>query len=161
MTIELTHDIGHVTCDRWWEVITLSKCHVPTFYGLVETYDTWHLTNDKCHMAHDMWHVTHGGGWASSKKFSSLALTVWERWCFGDWEENGRHRNYGPFWRFLAPFGPFWYFLHHLALFGHSLKSHDFWYFNKFIWIVKLAGIPCPFWCIIWCRHLIEAMVTL
>ena len=48
----------------------------------------WHVTHDMWHMTHYMLHVTRGGGWRFSQNFSSLALTVWERQCFEDWEEN-------------------------------------------------------------------------
>ena len=59
------------------------------------TYDTWHMTRDMWHVTHDMWHVTHGGGWTFSQNFSSLALTVWERQCFEDWEEKD---DLAPHW---------------------------------------------------------------
>ena len=36
------------------------------------------------------WHVTHGIGWPSCQKISSLALTVWELWYFEDLEEEDR-----------------------------------------------------------------------
>ena len=38
-------------------------------------------------MTCDTGNVTHDGGWKFSKNFSSLALTVWDKWCFEDWEE--------------------------------------------------------------------------
>ena len=40
-----------------------------------------------------MGHVTHDGGLIFSKNVSSLALTVWERQCFEDWEEKDHSLN--------------------------------------------------------------------
>ena len=42
----------------------------------------WHMRRDTWHVTHDRWHVTHN--------FSSLALTVWDLWCFEDLEEKER-----------------------------------------------------------------------
>ena len=67
---EKLHHFVWEKCDTW---------HV--------TCDTWHVTCDMWGMTHDMWNVTHGGGWTFSQYFTSLALTVWEKECFDDWEE--------------------------------------------------------------------------
>ena len=29
-----THDMWHLTCDKWWGVNILSKCQLPSYYGL-------------------------------------------------------------------------------------------------------------------------------
>ena len=42
----------------------------------------WHMTCDMWHVTWDIWRQV--GGWTVSQKFSSLALTVWERQCFED-----------------------------------------------------------------------------
>ena len=42
---------------------------------------TWHVTHDMWHVTKDMWHVTHGVWWTFSLNFSSLAITVWDKWC--------------------------------------------------------------------------------
>ena len=36
------------------------------------------------HATHDMWHTTHRGPRTLCQNFRSLALTVWELWCFED-----------------------------------------------------------------------------
>ena len=45
----LTHDMGHVTCDKWEEVNLLSKFQLPSSYGLgiwfFEDIFTTHLIN--------------------------------------------------------------------------------------------------------------------
>ena len=45
-------------------------------------FDMWHMTCYKWHVTHDTWNVTCDtkGWWTLCKKFSSLALTVWELW---------------------------------------------------------------------------------
>ena len=156
----LTLDTSHRTGDMWQMVGSdhTLKILCPLLLPFGTTPDnTWHVTNDKWHLTPDtwhptpdIWHVTRGGRWTSSKNFSLVAFMLWEWWCFEDWEENRKHRYNGPFWHFLelfflhllAPFGPFWRFLHLLALFGHSLKIHDFWYFNQFIWITSWGSVP-------------------
>ena len=51
-------------------------------------FDMWQVTGDMLQMTIDMWHVTsdtchmtHSVGWTLSKKFSSLALLVWNWEC--------------------------------------------------------------------------------
>ena len=86
----------------------------------------------------DMWHVKCGREWRSYINFSSLAHTIWEWWCFEDWEENRRHWYNVLFWHFvlhflhvLAPFFcPFDILLHLFALVFHFLKIYDFLYFS-------------------------------
>ena len=51
------------------------------------TGDTWQVTCDTKQVTHDRWHMTHGEGCTFSPNFSSLALTVWDLWCFEDLEE--------------------------------------------------------------------------
>ena len=46
--------------------------------------DMWYVTRD---VTCDTWHVTCLGGWAFSKNFSSLALTVCDLWYYEDLEE--------------------------------------------------------------------------
>ena len=41
------------------------------------------MTRDTWHMTHDMF----GGGWTFSQNFSSLALTVCDKWYYEDLEE--------------------------------------------------------------------------
>ena len=42
----------------------------------------WHKTHDMWHVICDMWQTL-------CQNFRSLALRVWELWCFEDWEEKG------------------------------------------------------------------------
>ena len=46
-------------------------------------------------MTHDTWHVTCDTwfGWTFSQHYSSLSLTVWEKWCFEDLEKKGHWVN--------------------------------------------------------------------
>ena len=60
------------------------------------TRDTWHVTCDTWHVTHDIWHKTHRGWGSLCPNFRSLALIVWELWCFEDWEENS-HENGSKF----------------------------------------------------------------
>ena len=47
----------------------------------------WHVACDMWHMTCDMWHLTHHRWWTLCQNFRSLALTIWESWCFEDFEE--------------------------------------------------------------------------
>ena len=53
-----THDIWHVTYDRWEEVNLLLKCQLPSSYHLVNRGDMWHLTCDTWHITPDIWYLT-------------------------------------------------------------------------------------------------------
>ena len=60
-----------MTCDRWQV-----------------TRDTWHMTRDEWHVTCDMWHMTHDTWWTLCQNVGSLALMVWELWCF--WRLGGK-----------------------------------------------------------------------
>ena len=53
-----TLDMWHMTYDRWEEVNLLSKCQLPSSYGLGVRDDMWHLTCDTWHVTPDTWHMT-------------------------------------------------------------------------------------------------------
>ena len=53
----------HMTCDMWQMIC-----------------ETWHGTWDTWRMTHDRW-------WTLCQNFRSLALTIWELWCFEDLEK--------------------------------------------------------------------------
>ena len=65
-----------MTCDTW--------------HG---THDMWHVACDTWYVIFDTWHMTHRGWQTLCQNFRSLALTVWELWCFKDWEEKGDSLN--------------------------------------------------------------------
>ena len=65
-----------VTCDR---------LHV--------TGDMWHVTVDTWLVTRHTWHVTHGVRWTVSQDFSSLALRIWDSWCFEYSEEEDHLLN--------------------------------------------------------------------
>ena len=48
-----------MTCDSWEEVNLLSKCQLPSSYGLGVRGDMWHLTCDTWNVTHDIWHASH------------------------------------------------------------------------------------------------------
>ena len=61
---KLTHFVG-----RKKKIMTCDMGHM--------TYNTWHV-----HRTCDIW-----WGWLFSPNFSSLGLTIWQRQCFENWEE--------------------------------------------------------------------------
>ena len=68
-------DSWHATCDRWQ--VTCDRWQVTDY--------TWQLTRDRWQVTHDKWRMVWGEH--SLKMFSSLALMVWDLWCFEDLEE--------------------------------------------------------------------------
>ena len=52
------HGIWHMTGDRLEEVKLLSKCQLPSSYGLGVRGDMWHLSCDTWHLTHDIWPVS-------------------------------------------------------------------------------------------------------
>ena len=51
------------------------------------SYDIWYVTCDMWHMTNDIGHMTHNRLLTFCQSLRSLALTVWELWCFEYLEE--------------------------------------------------------------------------
>ena len=51
------------------------------------TCDRWQVTGDIWHVTGDMWHKTCDRWRTLCQNFRSLALIVWDLWCFEDLEE--------------------------------------------------------------------------
>ena len=64
---------------RWYQ--TLHRLLAPLFCP-----KTIQATRDTSHM--NTWSCEHMNLWTFSQNFRSLVLTVWERQCLEDWEEN-------------------------------------------------------------------------
>ena len=93
----MTCDMCPMTRDTQGVVNIVSKCQVPISYSLgvmmCQRFDMWYGKYDMWHVICDvyLWHVTcdlwHMANWVLqtfSQNFRSLALTVWELWCFKD-----------------------------------------------------------------------------
>ena len=81
----VTLDTWHMTGDRWEKVNLISKCQLPSCYGLGGKGDMWHLTWDTWHMTCDMRHIKcvtwHTGGDEHCVKYSGPKL-LWFG-CYG------------------------------------------------------------------------------
>ena len=138
--------------------------HSASSYGLGVTCDTWHLTHDIWHVTSDMWQVV--GGRTYSKNFRSLDLLIWENDVLKVFRNIGDADIMSLFVHFLALFGTFLHFFTFFAPFWHLLTNltlfEKTWFLVILVYLLgSLAGIPCPFQCVIWCRHLIEARAIL
>ena len=69
-----THTHGHVdSMTNWAQRAELVK--------------TWQVTCAMWHVVRDTWHMTYDRWWTLCQNFRSLALTVWDSWCFEDLEK--------------------------------------------------------------------------
>ena len=69
----------------------LSGCLKDLSRGIIKQIMTWYMWHVICaiwHVTLDTWQVEN-----IVSKFRSLALTVWQFWCFEDWEGKGHWSN--------------------------------------------------------------------
>ena len=75
-------------------------CKIYIFFFMFKKNDIWQVTGDKWQVTRDMWQVTRDTWrmtphveWTLSQNFSSIALTVWDLWCFEYLEEKAHRVN--------------------------------------------------------------------
>ena len=89
----VTHDTYYLTCDKKRGGEHCLNISVPLIWKFWSIDDMWHRTHDTWLMKHHLWHMAHKVWRTLCQNLRSLALTVWEVWCFEYLEEKYKWLN--------------------------------------------------------------------